>query len=100
MFDNDKIDIYEDDEDLEERFDSTLKALEQIRKYLIDEFGDMDAEIYMTYMRKRTEGRTSYNEISKIYGISSKEISTIINKIKKHLMDCDAMKKIKEEYYD
>lgn len=93
-------DVCDDDTDKEEIFDKTLTALKQIRNYLNNEFGEMKTKIYMSYMGKRTEGRTSYKDISEKFQIPLKEVSSTINEIKKHLNDCDEMKKIKKKYYD
>lgn len=98
LFDNGSFDIYEDDENNEERFEGALTAIEKIRNHLIDEYGEEKADIYLTYINRKANGRCSYKSMSKEYKMSVREISAIINEIKSHVNDSETIKKIKKDY--
>ena len=73
-----EIDDYEDD-----RSDEVSKIYSETQDYLIYEYGERDANIFLSYYwNKINTGRTSYRAVAEEYNISIKEVSSIIRTIK------------------
>ncbi len=76
--------------DADER--SSLRYLRFVQ-YIQEEFGEADAEIFLSYFWHRVEyKRTSYQKIADEFGISIKQVSDIIQKIKQNLQENEIIK--------
>ena len=98
LFTNGEFDLCDESENKEERFEGALTVISQIKRNLIDEFGENKTNVYMSYMERRAIGRTSYKAMAKEYNLSVREISSIINEIKNYIATSESINKIKKEY--
>lgn len=83
-FTSDFTDTYEDVEYSEERYNRTMRLWDYISARLESEFSPGEVDIYLIYYKLKCTGRSlSYKKLSEITGIPVKEITNIIQRVKK-----------------
>ena len=77
-------DTYEDVEYSEERYNRVMRLWDYISARLESEFSPGEVDIYLIYYKLKCTGRSlSYKKLSEITGIPVKEITNIIQRVKK-----------------
>ena len=85
-FTADHIDVCDDAEYSEERYNRVMELWDYISERLESEFKPGEVDIYLIYYKLKCTGRSlSYRKLSEITGIPVKEITNIIQRIKKWL---------------
>lgn len=85
-FTSDFTDTYEDCEYSEERYNRVMELWDFISARLEDNFSAGEVDVYLIYYRLKCTGRSlSYRKLSEITGIPVKDITNIIQRIKKWL---------------
>lgn len=90
----------EDDEwkEKEERNNNILTLFSYISKRLNEHFSPAECDIFLIYYRLKSEKKgISYKKMANITGRTFKEISTIIQKIKKFIQNDDEIQNIKQK---
>lgn len=88
---------YEDCEYSEERYNRVMELWDFISARLEDNFSAGEVDVYLIYYRLKCTGRSlSYRKLSEITGIPVKDITNIIQRIKKYVrndVEINEMKK-------
>ena len=85
-FTSDFVDGIEDVEYSEERYNRVMRLWDYISARLESEFSPGEVDIYLIYYKLKCTGRSlSYKKLSEITGIPVKEITNIIQRVKKWL---------------
>lgn len=100
MFDDERFDFYEENNDEEEIYNKTTEALEKIKDLIIGDFTEQQADIYLTYMQmKAMRKQTSYSSIAEQFNISKKEVKEAITSIRDYLNENSTIvNEIKRKY--
>lgn len=100
MFEDEKFDFYEENNDEEQTYNKTTEALTRLKDLIIGDFTEQQADIYLTYMQmKAMRKQTSYSSIAEQFNISKKEVKEAITSIRDYLNENkDIVNEIKRKY--
>lgn len=91
-------DTYEDVEYSEERYNRVMRLWDYISARLESEFSPGEVDIYLIYYKLKCTGRSlSYKKLSEITGIPVKEITNIIQRVKKFVRNDEEIIEMKNK---
>lgn len=96
-FTSEFVDRFDDAEYSEERYNRVMELWDYISARLEDNFSAGEVDIYLIYYKLKCTGRSlSYRKLSEITNIPVKEITNIIQKIKKFVRNDEEINEMKK----
>lgn len=87
-----------DDEYSEERYEKVMELWDFIAQRLEENFEPGEVDIYLIYYKLKCNGNSlSYRKLSEMTGIPVKEITNIIQRIKKYVRNNDEINELKKK---
>ena len=87
-----------DDEYSEERYEKVMELWDFIAQRLEENFEPGEVDIYLIYYKLKCNGNSlSYRKLSEMTGIPVKEITNIIQRIKKYVRSNDEINELKKK---
>lgn len=87
-----------DDEYSEERYEKVMELWDFIAQRLEENFEPGEVDIYLIYYKLKCNGNSlSYKKLSEMTGIPVKEITNIIQRIKKYVRNNDEINELKKK---
>lgn len=97
-FTNGFVDVCDDDGYSEERYNRVMELWDYISERLEREFNPGEVDIYLIYYKLKCTGRSmSYRKLSEITGVPVKEITNIIQRIKKWIRNNEEIIEMKKK---